>query len=242
MLRLDVDARVIYGSPNGMSALRRLGVVGEIVGQRLSDLLRRVLPDPLEAADVMRTVRTAAAGKPTANTEVSNGQATVRFGLLPLVPSGNPLGALVVAQDVTELRRRDRQIMSKDATIRESNRVKNNLQIGGPPAPGAAGTCAEARAGAERAMPGERHCARARRYPWRGGRRRLRRVVDRLLRVLSDVGGTGHRVRLVRRSACCPRRPRRRWSSCSSRSSRTPLRVQARRRRGRGWPGAAVRR
>jgi two-component sensor histidine kinase len=112
-----------------MSALRRLGVVGEIVGQRLSDLLRRVLPDPLEAADVMRTVRTAAAGKPTANTEVSNGQATVRFGLLPLVPSGNPLGALVVAQDVTELRRRDRQIMSKDATIREiHHRVKNNLQ------------------------------------------------------------------------------------------------------------------
>ncbi len=32
-------------------------------------------------------------------------------------------------QDVTELRRRDRQIMSKDATIREiHHRVKNNLQ------------------------------------------------------------------------------------------------------------------
>ena len=39
------------------------------------------------------------------------------------------LGALLLMQDVTELRRRDRQIMSKDATIREiHHRVKNNLQ------------------------------------------------------------------------------------------------------------------
>jgi two-component system, sensor histidine kinase PdtaS len=36
----------------------------------------------------------------------------------------------VLMQDVTELRRRDRQLMSKDATIREiHHRVKNNLQI-----------------------------------------------------------------------------------------------------------------
>jgi two-component sensor histidine kinase len=35
----------------------------------------------------------------------------------------------LLMQDVTELRRRDRQIMSKDATIREiHHRVKNNLQ------------------------------------------------------------------------------------------------------------------
>jgi two-component sensor histidine kinase len=206
MLRLDVDARVIYGSPNGMSALRRLGVVGEIVGQRLSDLLRRVLPDPLEAADVMRTVRTAAAGKPTANTEVSNGQATVRFGLLPLVPSGNPLGALVVAQDVTELRRRDRQIMSKDATIREiHHRVKNNLQtvaallrlqarrVRAP----------EAREALSEAMRRVSAIALVHETLSVAGEDAVDfdEVVDRLLRVLSDVGGTGHRVRLSRSGA-----------------------------------------
>jgi two-component system, sensor histidine kinase PdtaS len=48
---------------------------------------------------------------------------------LPLRPRGETLGALLLMQDVTELRRRDRQILSKDATIREiHHRVKNNLQ------------------------------------------------------------------------------------------------------------------
>ena len=37
--------------------------------------------------------------------------------------------AIVLVRDVTELRRRDRQLVSKDATIREiHHRVKNNLQ------------------------------------------------------------------------------------------------------------------
>jgi two-component system, sensor histidine kinase PdtaS len=203
MLRLDVDATIIYGSPNGMSALRRLGVVGEIVNERLSDLLRRVLPDPLEAADLIRTVRAAAGGTPTANTEVSNGQATVRFGLLPLVPNGKPLGALVVAQDVTELRRRDRQIISKDATIREiHHRVKNNLQtvaallrlqarrVRAP----------EAREALSEAMRRVSAIALVHETLSVAGEDAVEfdEVVDRLLGVLSDVGGTGHRVKLSR--------------------------------------------
>ena len=43
--------------------------------------------------------------------------------------SGEVTGAAVLVRDVTELRRRDRQLISKDATIREiHHRVKNNLQ------------------------------------------------------------------------------------------------------------------
>src|SRR5439155_8820976 len=61
--------------------------------------------------------------------EVEGGGATVLFRAIPLRPRGETLGALLLLQDVTELRRRDRQIMSKDATIREiHHRVKNNLQ------------------------------------------------------------------------------------------------------------------
>ena len=52
-------------------------------------------------------------------------------------PAGDPaaaatastIGALVLLRDVTELRRRERELMTKDATIREiHHRVKNNLQ------------------------------------------------------------------------------------------------------------------
>ena len=48
---------------------------------------------------------------------------------LPLLPAGVPIGALVLVRDITEVRRRDRALMTKDATIREiHHRVKNNLQ------------------------------------------------------------------------------------------------------------------
>ena len=48
---------------------------------------------------------------------------------IPLRPSGEHIGALVLLRDVTDLRRRDRELVTKDATIREiHHRVKNNLQ------------------------------------------------------------------------------------------------------------------
>jgi two-component sensor histidine kinase len=49
--------------------------------------------------------------------------------VIPLLDGWKPAGALVLLRDVTDLRRRDRMLMSKDATIREiHHRVKNNLQ------------------------------------------------------------------------------------------------------------------
>ena len=48
---------------------------------------------------------------------------------LPLRPRGTAAGALVLVRDITDLRRRDLALLSKDATIREiHHRVKNNLQ------------------------------------------------------------------------------------------------------------------
>ncbi|MFL6135214.1 MAG: sensor histidine kinase, partial [Nocardioidaceae bacterium] len=48
---------------------------------------------------------------------------------IPLRPTGEHLGALVLLRDVTDLRRRDRELVTKEATIREiHHRVKNNLQ------------------------------------------------------------------------------------------------------------------
>jgi len=61
--------------------------------------------------------------------EVEAKAATVLFRAMPLRPHGRASGALVLVRDVTEVRRRDRALLSKDATIREiHHRVKNNLQ------------------------------------------------------------------------------------------------------------------
>jgi two-component sensor histidine kinase len=48
---------------------------------------------------------------------------------IPLSAGDESAGALVLLRDITDIRRRDRMLLSKDATIREiHHRVKNNLQ------------------------------------------------------------------------------------------------------------------
>src|SRR6185503_4483201 len=72
----------------------------------------------------------AASGRKARDTEFANmAGAAMRLRAIPLNPAGERIGALVLVRDVTELRRRDRELMTKDATIREiHHRVKNNLQ------------------------------------------------------------------------------------------------------------------
>ena len=61
--------------------------------------------------------------------EVEARAAAVVFRAMPLWRGGASVGALVLIRDVTEVRRRDRALLTKDATIREiHHRVKNNLQ------------------------------------------------------------------------------------------------------------------
>jgi two-component sensor histidine kinase len=129
LVRLEPDGTVIYASPNALSAFRRLGISGNLLGEPLTELAGGVADDPFDARDLAAAVRQAVEGGRPASIEVDGGGATVLFRALPLRPRGEMLGALLLMQDVTELRRRDRQIMSKDATIREiHHRVKNNLQ------------------------------------------------------------------------------------------------------------------
>jgi two-component system, sensor histidine kinase PdtaS len=69
------------------------------------------------------------AGGSSMRMEVDAGGATVLLRTLPLVVHGGNVGAAILIRDVTEVKRRDRALISKDATIREiHHRVKNNLQ------------------------------------------------------------------------------------------------------------------
>jgi len=121
---LDEEARVRYASPNAVSALHRVGIGANAVGMRLAELgfndntvrlayetKLPVIDEFEQTPDVALLVRcmpilaTAAAGEP----EVT--------------------GGVLLLRDVTEVRKRDKLLLSKDATIREiHHRVKNNLQ------------------------------------------------------------------------------------------------------------------
>ncbi|MBN6034484.1 sensor histidine kinase [Amycolatopsis sp. 195334CR] len=130
LIRLDQSGTVVFASPNGLSAYHRMGYESDLVGVRLAPLTRSLIRDPFDATEVSHRIIDALDGKPGSRTEADSRRgAVVLFRALPLRPAGQPAGALVLVRDVTEVKRRDRALLSKDATIREiHHRVKNNLQ------------------------------------------------------------------------------------------------------------------
>jgi len=118
MMRLDASGLVIYASPNAISAYRRLGVTDNIVGSHLGsfDLDEEALLDALGDGEPLES-------------EVEVRGTVVLRRLLPLMRQHQVHGGLMLLREVTELRRHERMLRYKDATIREiHHRVKNNLQ------------------------------------------------------------------------------------------------------------------
>ncbi len=127
LIRLDVNGVVSYASPNARSAFSRLGWVSEVEGHVLGEVaqsLARVRPDAQE-----ETIAMGLTGRALKRVEIENVGGTIDFTVLPLLQAEDRIGAIVLLNNVTELRRRERELVTKDATIREiHHRVKNNLQ------------------------------------------------------------------------------------------------------------------
>jgi two-component sensor histidine kinase len=129
LIRLDVDGVVSFASPNAISAYHRMGLVAELEGQNLVRATRPLISDPFDAQELANHVSDSLAGGSSMRMEVDAGGAAVLLRTIPLAVGGAGLGAAVLIRDVTEIKRRDRALLSKDATIREiHHRVKNNLQ------------------------------------------------------------------------------------------------------------------
>lgn len=128
-IRLDEAGVVVFASPNAISAYHRMGLTSELEGHNLVTITRPLIGDPFEAQELANHVRDSLAGGSSMRMEVDAGGAAVLLRTLPLVVHGKAVGAAVLIRDVTEVKRRDRALLSKDATIREiHHRVKNNLQ------------------------------------------------------------------------------------------------------------------
>ncbi|MEQ8717350.1 MAG: sensor histidine kinase [Acidimicrobiales bacterium] len=118
LILLDVDTVVEYISPNALSALRRAGIAGDPTARRIS---AGGLDDLV--------VRTALHSRLPHTEEILRDDYTLVLRAVPLIAGDRVTGAVLLARDISELRRRDRLIMTKDATIAEiHHRVKNNLQ------------------------------------------------------------------------------------------------------------------
>ncbi len=126
LVRLSRDGQVVYASPNAVSAYRRLGLTCDLTGTDFGAVTASLAP---AAGPVDEALAVVVSGRAPRRTEVEANGAIVALRAIPLRRAGERIGALVLARDVTELRRRERELVSKDATIREiHHRVKNNLQ------------------------------------------------------------------------------------------------------------------
>ncbi len=116
---VDADARVEYASPNATSALHRVGIATNARGMRLAEL--GFNDGPMRSAFERH--------EPVIEEFDQGPDVTLLTYCIPLLAGDEVSGGVMLLRDVTELRRRDRLLLSKDATIREiHHRVKNNLQ------------------------------------------------------------------------------------------------------------------
>lgn len=126
LIRLDVDGTVTFASPNGLSAFNRMGFAGELEGESLADVTTRLLHGKLVVDESLPLVVT---GRAPWRTDIDARGVTVSLRAIPLRLGGVRIGAIVLVRDVTEVRHQERELITKDATIREiHHRVKNNLQ------------------------------------------------------------------------------------------------------------------
>ena len=127
LIRLDVSGAIIYASPNAKSAFNRIGWPGELDANVLGEIARKVSQVKREAHE--EAMEVSLSGRSLRRVEIENTGGTIDLLVLPLLAGGDRIGAIVLLQNVTELRRRERELVTKDATIREiHHRVKNNLQ------------------------------------------------------------------------------------------------------------------
>ena len=127
LLRLDRDGRIRYASPNALSAMHRFGYVGDLVDETLSAVVTPLLD--ASGGPVDESLPLVLTGRAPWRSDLESRGATLSVRAIPLLRDGERTGAVLLLRDVSELRRRERELLTKDATIREvHHRVKNNLQ------------------------------------------------------------------------------------------------------------------
>ena len=126
MLQVNAQGVVTFASPNARSAFRRMGVMSDLTGRLLEHEVRRLAA---RAGPVDEAIGVISSGRGAGSVDVEVGEVTVSMRSIPLITARVRSGALLLVRDVTDLRRGERALLTKDNTIREiHHRVKNNLQ------------------------------------------------------------------------------------------------------------------
>jgi two-component sensor histidine kinase len=127
LIRLDVNGTIFFASPNARSALSRVGFQKELEGENLGTVFSNLNKGDNQPTD--ESWQTMLSGKSLRRAEYESQSAVLDILVIPLTEGSDRIGAIVLIHNITELRNRDRALLTKDATIKEiHHRVKNNLQ------------------------------------------------------------------------------------------------------------------
>lgn len=127
LIRLDVNGVVFFASPNARSALSRIGYQDELEQKNLGEVFSSLDRDGTQPVD--ESWKTLLSGKFLRRAEYDSGKGVIDLLVIPLTQGKDRIGAIVLVHNITELRNRDKALLTKDATIKEiHHRVKNNLQ------------------------------------------------------------------------------------------------------------------
>lgn len=115
----DADCMVTFASPNAVSILHRTGIHISATGHTIGEL-------DLSEDTVLRSFE---AKVPIVEESERNKDLIILIESFPLIQQNEITGGFILVRDVSELRQKDRLLLTKDAAIREvHHRVKNNLQ------------------------------------------------------------------------------------------------------------------
>ncbi|MFP7697093.1 sensor histidine kinase [Trueperella sp. LYQ143] len=126
LVHVDADGVAKYVSPNAVSHFRRFGIEEPILGSVLAEQVSNRIET---AGQVDEALPLVLMGRASWMAEAEAHGVVISLRAVPLHRGAERLGAVILCRDITELRRQERELISKDSTIREINhRVKNNLQ------------------------------------------------------------------------------------------------------------------
>jgi two-component sensor histidine kinase len=134
LLRLDATGKVNFASPNAVSSFRKMGLALDLVGQQFFEIVKRMSVAPAGmSAPLVKVARGGASTMADLDGDGATLMLASHFLCPPPTTSGLETGAectVIVIKDVTDVREHQRELLSKDAIIKEINhRVKNNLQM-----------------------------------------------------------------------------------------------------------------
>src|SRR5690606_7164231 len=113
IVQLDETGVVRWASPNALSAFHRFGIEGDMRERSLAELSTEVIQS---RAPVDESLPLVLMGRAAWRSDMQARGGTLSLRAVPLTEAGKRIGAIVLVRDVTELRRRERELITKDAT------------------------------------------------------------------------------------------------------------------------------